>query len=47
MKAETLETLRPLLNMLRGYSVLEEVQTAAFHLDGRDFIHFHYHGADR
>ena len=41
MREETLETLSPLLNVLRGYSVLEEVRTAAFHLEGRDFIHFH------
>ncbi len=41
MRDETIETLLPLLNVLRGYSVLEEARTAAFHLDGRDFIHFH------
>ncbi len=41
MRAETIETLKPLLDVLRGYSVLEEERTASFHLDGRDFIHFH------
>ena len=41
MREETIKTLSPLLNVLRGYSVLEEVRTAAFHLEGRDFIHFH------
>ena len=41
MKATTLATLKPLLDALRGYSVLEEVRPNAFHLNGADFIHFH------
>lgn len=41
MKQSAFDTLAPLLNALRSYSVLEEVRPAAFHLDGRDFIHFH------
>ncbi|HEU4386254.1 MAG TPA: hypothetical protein VFV34_00555 [Blastocatellia bacterium] len=41
MRDSTIETLTPLLNVLRGYLVLQEVRPAAFHLDGRDFIHFH------
>ena len=41
MREATVETLSPLLNVLRGYSVLEEVRTAAFRLGGKDFIHFH------
>ncbi len=41
MKTSTLEILAPLLQVLRGYSVLDEVRPAAFHLEGRDFIHFH------
>jgi len=41
MKDSTLETLAPLLDVLRAYPMLNEVRPAAFHLDGRDFIHFH------
>jgi hypothetical protein len=41
MKDSTIETLATLLNVLRGYSVLQEVRPTAFHLGGRDFIHFH------
>jgi hypothetical protein len=41
MKDSTLETLAPLLGVLRSYPVLNEVRPAAFHLDGGDFIHFH------
>lgn len=41
MKTSTLERLAPLLAVLRGYSSLHEVQATVFHLDGRDFIHFH------
>lgn len=41
MKRSTLETLEPLLDVLRDHRVLDEVRPAAFHLDGRDFIHFH------
>lgn len=41
MKDSTIEILAPLLNVLRGYPVLEEARPTAFHLDGRDFIHFH------
>ena len=41
MRDSTLEILDPLLKALRGYSVLEEVRPAAFHLNGKDFIHFH------
>ena len=41
MKTSTLEHLAPLLVVLRGYSSLREVQSTVFHLDGRDFIHFH------
>ncbi len=41
MKAAALATLKPLLDALRGYSVLEEVRPNAFHLNGADFIHFH------
>lgn len=41
MKDSTLETLAPLLGVLRAYPILSEVRPTAFHLDGRDFIHFH------
>ncbi|TDI92484.1 MAG: hypothetical protein E2O75_03200 [Chloroflexi bacterium] len=41
MKDSTLEILAPLLSDLRAYSVLDEVRPAAFHLGGRDFVHFH------
>jgi hypothetical protein len=47
MRDSTLDMLAPLLDALRGYSVLDEIRPAAFHLKGRDFIHFHEapHGA--
>lgn len=41
MKTTTLECIEPLLAVLRGYSALNEVRPAVFHLDGKDFIHFH------
>lgn len=41
MKESTLETLAPLLNLLRSYDVLDEVRETSFQLNGRDFIHFH------
>lgn len=41
MRKSTLDTLDPLLDALRGYSVLDEVRPAAFQLRDRDFIHFH------
>ena len=41
MKAQTLERLAPLLAVLRASPALTEVRPAAFHLDSRDFLHFH------
>ena len=41
LKESTLHILEPLLRVLRTYEVLEEVRPASFHLDGRDFLHFH------
>lgn len=41
MKQSTLETLAPLLDVLRSYSMLEEVRPTAFYLNNKDFIHFH------
>src|SRR5262245_4813537 len=41
MKSTTLDGIEPLLAVLREYSALSEIRPAAFHLNGRDFIHFH------
>ena len=41
MKESTIQKLAPLLRMLRSYEILEEVRETKFHLNGRDFIHFH------
>ena len=41
MKSTTLDCIAPLLAVLRGYSALCEVRPTVFHLDGKDFIHFH------
>ncbi len=41
MKSATLDCIAPLLAVLRGYSALREVRPTVFHLNGRDFIHFH------
>ncbi len=41
MKDSTLETLKPLLNFLRSYEMLEETGDTKFLLKGRDFVHFH------
>lgn len=41
MREEIQKKLAPLLSVLRGYSVLREVREGSFHLDGKDFIHFH------
>ncbi len=41
MKDSTIETIAPLLSALRGYEVLNEIRPMVFHLDGRNFIHFH------
>ena len=41
MKNATLECITPLLEVLRAYPELREVRPTAFHLNGRDFIHFH------
>jgi len=41
VKEVTLERIAPLLNYLRAQPTLREVKRAAFHLKGRDFIHFH------
>ena len=41
MKNTTLQCIAPLLEVLRAYPELREVRLTAFHLNGRDFIHFH------
>ncbi|HKA21593.1 MAG TPA: hypothetical protein VKN18_25175 [Blastocatellia bacterium] len=41
MKSTTLDGIEPLLAVLREYSALNEIRPAAFHLNGKDFIHFH------
>lgn len=41
MKAATLACIAPLLEYLRVHPALHEVRPTVFHLDGRDFIHFH------
>ena len=45
MKSTTLDCIAPLLELLRAYPALREVRPAVFHLDGRDFIHFHEEAA--
>jgi hypothetical protein len=41
LKASTLDTLSPLLDVLRTHPGLREVRPAEFELDGDDFVHFH------
>jgi hypothetical protein len=41
MKRSSLETLAPLLDVLRAHPALREVRPATFFLNGRNFIHFH------
>jgi len=41
VKLATLDCLAPLLAVLRGHPALREVRPTEFHLDGRDFVHFH------
>jgi hypothetical protein len=41
LKAATLACIAPLLEYLRAHPALREVRPTVFHLDGRDFVHFH------
>ena len=41
LKASTLSSLNPLLDVLRAHPALREVRPAEFALDGKDFVHFH------
>jgi len=41
LKASTLHSLHPLLDVLRAHPALREVRPAEFALDDKDFVHFH------
>jgi hypothetical protein len=41
MREATLVLIAPLLRILRANPALSEVRPTVFHLDGRDFVHFH------
>ena len=41
MRQKTIENLAMLLNFLRSYEILKEVRPTNFHLNGKEFIHFH------
>ena len=41
LKASTLNSLNPLLDVLRAHPALREVRPAEFALDDKDFVHFH------
>lgn len=41
MRQAVLEQIAPLLALLRANPALVEIRPTAFHLDGRDFVHFH------
>jgi hypothetical protein len=41
MKTGNIDCLAPLLAILRSHPALHEVRPCAFHLHGKDFIHFH------
>ncbi len=41
MRQEALDQIAPLLAVLRANPALIEVRPTMFHLDGRDFVHFH------
>ena len=41
LKASTLHSLNPLLDVLRAHPALREVRPAEFALDDKDFVHFH------
>ena len=41
MKSSTFKDLTPLLDVLRAHPALREARPAAFHLNGRNFVHFH------
>jgi hypothetical protein len=41
MRQATLDRIAPLLEILRAHPALCEVRPTVFHLNGRDFLHFH------
>ena len=41
LKPSTLDSLNPLLDVLRAHPALREVRPAEFALDDKDFVHFH------
>ena len=41
MRQASLEQIAPLLAVLRASPAVEEVRPLTFHLNGRDFVHFH------
>jgi hypothetical protein len=41
MKRLTRERIAPLLEVLRENAALREVRPTVFHLEGREFLHFH------
>ena len=41
MRDATLAGIAPLLDVLRANPALGEVRATTFHLNGRDFLHFH------
>ena len=41
LKTSTLNSLNPLLAVLRAHPALREVRPAEFALDDKDFVHFH------
>ena len=41
LKASTLHSLNPLLDVLRAHPALREVRPAEFALHRKDFVHFH------
>lgn len=41
MKRAALDRIAPLLDVLRAHPALREVRPTVFHLNDRDFLHFH------
>ena len=41
MRQASLEQIAPLLAVLRGHDAVEEIRPLTFHLNGREFVHFH------
>jgi hypothetical protein len=41
MRQVSLDAIAPLLAVLRAHAAVDEVRPLTFHLQGRDFVHFH------